>query len=224
MQTLNSTLDQLPFKVPPPEVRARMDREAREAEREERKRNWVAKLRAANVPPEFKDADLTKCDPAVAEWVHRVLDGSTRNLILQGNPGTSKTYSACASLLALLEQSSGRFTRETQLMHRIRDAISGKDSESAVIEYFSSPRVLVLDDFGKVQHRDWSLPILWEILDNRYTWRRPTIFTMQLDSKVLAARLSTENDPGYTAAAIIDRMKDSDVVTTSGSSRRGQRA
>lgn len=224
MITLGNALEMCPFSIPSPEVRAESARRAEEAEKEERRRNQVAKLRTAHVPPEFKCADLATCDPSIAEWVKRVREGSTRNLILQGKPGVGKTYTAVAALISLLPDVTGRFVRETDIVRRLRDVMNGRDSESAVIETYSSPKVLVLDDFGKVQHRDWSLPAMWEIIDNRYSWHRPTIFTMQGDSALLTARLSTETDQGYTAGSIVDRMRDSDVVTLQGSSRRGHRA
>lgn len=223
MQTLKDSLETCPFRIPSPEARAEMARQAAEAEEEERKRIHVAKLRTANIPPEFKDADLGQCVPDVAAWVDRVKAGSRRNLILQGDPGTTKSYSASAALIALLEDRTGRFARETEIVTRIRDAIDAKETIGSIIENYSSPAILVLDDFGKAKHSDTSLAILWEILDNRDVWHRPTIFTMQGDSRILAERLSTERDQGYTAAAIVDRMKNSDVVKLTGKSRRGRR-
>lgn len=223
MQKLAQSLMDFRSKIPAPEARAESEQLALQAEKEERKRKWVAKLRSANIPPEFKDASIAKCDPLVAEWVQRVMDGSRRNLILQGKPGTLKTYSACAALIALLPTVSGRFTRETDIMRRIRDSLDGRDSVSSIIETYSSPRILVLDDLGKVQHKDWSLPVLWEILDNRDSWNRPTIITKQCDSKVLFQRWSTETDQGFTADSLLDRLRNSDVVTTAGKSRRGDR-
>lgn len=223
MQTLSSLLDASPFKLPPLEVIEACGRRAELAEAEERKRAWVSKLRAANIPPEFQSAQLQNCQPGVVEWVERVNGGSVRNLILQGKPGTTKTYQATAALLSLLSGMTGKFTRESDIVRRIRDSMASNDSISSIVRDYSAPHVLVLDDFGKIQHKDWSLPTLWEILDNRYTQRKPTIFTMQGNSQILAQRLATETDPGYTAAAIIDRMKDSDVVIMTGSSKRGNR-
>lgn len=223
MPTLSNLLEESRFKPPSPDVIAECDRRAREAEREERRRAWVAKLQAAEIPPEFQRASLENCQPQISEWVERFKRGSVRNLILQGTPGTGKTYSASAALLSLLSGVSGKFTRESDIVRLTRDSMGGRERISTIVDRYSAPRVLILDDFGKIQHKDWSLPIVWEILDNRYAWRKPTIFTMQCNSQVLSMRLSTETDPGYTAAAIIDRMKDSDVVITAGESRRGNR-
>lgn len=223
MQTLKDSLETCPFKIPPPEVRDEMARRAAEAEEEERRRAYASRLRIANIPPDFIDAQLDQCVPEVAAWVDRIKAGSERNLILQGDPGTTKSYSASAALIALLEDRSGRFVRETQIVHRIRDAIEARETIGSIVERYSSPAILVLDDFGKAKHSDTSLAIIWEILDNRDTWHRPTIYTMQGDSRVLSERLSTEKDQGYTAAAIVDRMKNSDVIKLTGKSRRGRR-
>lgn len=221
---MSESLRSARFEPPSAELRAECDRRARESEAEERERMSAQRLHAAGIPQEFEGADLSQCDQRVAEWVGRIRAGSSRNLILQGAPGVGKSHAAAAALLALLGDRSGRFAREVSIVSDIRDMMGGRDSESSIVSRYSGPAVLVIDDLGKVQHRDWSLPILWEIVDNRHVRRKPTIFTMQGDSRVLTARLSTETDQGYTAAAILDRMRDSDVVALDGGSRRGGRA
>lgn len=223
MPTLQSALRES-FKIPPPEIRAELDARARAWEREERQRVRVAKLRTANVPPEYQDASLDQCLPAIRDWCRAIEAGSRRNLILRGEVGTGKTFAGCAILNHFVDTCTCKLIREAEIITRLRAALSGKDSESEIIAAYSSPRILVLDDFGKFQARDWSLPALWEIIDNRYTWGRPTVFTTQLDSGQLALRLRTDNDPGYTADSIIDRMRDSQVVVYKGKSRRGHRA
>lgn len=224
MQAFKDLLGSSTFKMPPPEVVKEASRRAKIADEEERRRQLTQRFEGAHIPPEFVDADINVCDDRVAAWVDRIRDGSTRNLILQGKPGVGKSYSAAAALRALLLDRKGKFAREVDLVSDIRGIMSGRDHESEVVGRYSYPPILVFDDFGKMQARDWYLPILWEIIDNRYTYRKPIIFTMQGDSSMLAARLSTETDQGYTAAAILDRMKDSDVVFLEGSSRRGHRA
>lgn len=222
--TLSRLSEKLRSKIPPPEVLAEIEREEIEAEREERKRNQVAKLEAANIPPEFRNADLSECDERVRSWVARIEDGSARNLILQGDPGVGKSHSAASALIQLMTHHRGMFARDTEIMRQVRDTFSGVGTESEIVNRYSRPQFLVIDDFGKVKARDWYLPIIWEIIDNRYSCSRPTIFTMQGDSRELMERLSTPEDRGFTAAAIIDRMKDSDVVRLEGKSRRGRRA
>lgn len=223
MTTLQAQLENSRFKIPPPEVIAEIGKRAKQAEEEEQKRKWRRKLLNAFIPPEFENAELSQCLPEVAAWVERIKGGSTRNLILQGSPGVGKSYSASAALLELLKDFRGLFAREVEIVGAIRDTFNGIGSESSIVQTYSSPQILVLDDFGKMQARDWYLPVIWEIIDNRYTYRKPTIFTLQDGSDVLRLRLSTPTDKGYTAASILDRMKDSDVVKIPGKSRRGNR-
>lgn len=221
--TLSALLGKSAFSPPPPEVVAETSRRAEESEREERKRSQVAKLEAASIPPEFRGASLAECDERIRGWVDRIKGGSTRNLILQGEPGVGKSHGAAAALMGLLDEGRGLFARETAIMGGIRDTFNGIGTEAEVIARYSKPRFLVIDDFGKVKARDWYLPVIWEVIDERHTHGRPTIFTMQFDSSALARRLSTPEDEGITAAAIIDRMKDSDAVRLEGPSRRGHR-
>lgn len=195
-----------------------MDAAFRESEARERERAVRDRLSKSRIPAIYADADLSSCDPAVAEWVSRRRAGSRRGLVIVGRVGRGKTYAACAALRELAMGERVLFANFEDVLEEIRQSF-GKAEGDVVARYSAAP-VLCLDDFGKSRPTEWSLPLMWRLVDRRSANGRPTVYTTQYDGASLADRLRVPGDDS-TAAAILSRMRDSDVVRLDGPDRRG---
>ncbi len=208
------------FEVPKmsPEHKAELEA-AEAAEREQARRRRYAQI---GVPERFKSADINKCRPDARQYVRELLGGSRRGLVIRGNVGVGKTYTAAAILNAVFEKRFCRFTTFGSVMRGIRTAYDGRGSEDEVISRFTGADVLLVDDFGKERPSAWALEIIFDCLNARYAAKRPTIYTTQHNGSELAGRLSAEGDVAI-AEAILSRLGDRSAfasIVLEGSDRR----
>jgi len=135
-------------------------------------------LGEAGVPPKYQKARL-KDHPEKLN-----LDGSY--YFFSPNPGTGKTHLAWAFMNEkLLQQGTFipayKFTTFGKLQLRLRSAIKTEiETEEEILRELSNARLLILDDVGGMrpnESSDYSLSILFEILNARYSWERQTIIT-----------------------------------------------
>jgi DNA replication protein DnaC len=100
-------------------------------------------------------------------------------------PGTGKTHLAWAFYInerLKNEKSKPLFSTFGALQLRLRGAMGegGVQSEQEIIKEFSSRKMVILDDLGGLRPgnaSDYSLSMIFEILNNRYSWQRQTIVT-----------------------------------------------
>lgn len=99
-------------------------------------------------------------------------------------PGTGKTHLAWAYYI------NERFKNEKQrplfstfgaLQLRLRASMNVEgETENQIIKEFSTRNLVILDDLGGLRAgnaSDYSLSMVFEILNNRYSWERQTIIT-----------------------------------------------
>lgn len=116
------------------------------------------------------------------------------SLLITGALGVGKTVYGAGVLLesmrlAYIEQLSlgeYHFVKEPELLQNIRDSFNRKQSFSMDFLYRD---VVMLDDLGVEKITDWVLDVLYRIIDYRYEYRLPTVFTTNLDGEQLADRL-----------------------------------
>ena len=221
MQSLKTLLAD--FK--PPRLGAEQERRAMEWERRERNRLRAERLGRSCIPPLFRAADISLCDPKVGGYSASLPRGGVgspgfeRGLVLQGKVGRGKTYSACAVLLDHIEDYPVRFATMQGILRDIQGAFNGVEKMNDVMGRYRNVRLLVIDDFGKEQPTKWSLPVMFEIIDGRYSQCKPTIFTTQYRGIELAQRLTVDGDRAC-AEAIISRMATCETVIMNGENRR----
>lgn len=186
-------------------------------EKEESDRLARAHIQNAQIPPLYLAANIKNCEREIQDY-SRSLSRKPHGLVLRGRVGRGKTYSACAVLLDHADKTI-KFATMQRILREIQDTYSTSTRASSVIESYQAPRFLVIDDFGKEQPTKWSLPIMFEIIDRRYTDCKPTIITTQYSGKELLDRLTVDGDSS-TAEAIISRMSTYVAVIMDGQNRR----
>ena len=218
----------------PPRLTPEQQASALEWERRERRRVRAERFVRACVPPMFRAADIRRCDARVQRYSASLSPEADcecacgassldlgRGLVLQGKVGRGKTYSACAVLLDHLEDYPVRFATMQGILRDIQGAFNGAERMADVLGRYRNVRLLVIDDFGKEQPTKWSLPVMFEIIDGRYSQCKPTIFTTQYRGIELAQRLTVDGDKAC-AEAIISRMATCETVIMGGDNRRAQ--
>lgn len=174
----------------------------------ERSQKWTTE----HLPPLWTEA--TASHPLLTQWVNDVIAESLAtmkfgypvirtgpSLLLIGGTGTGKTHQSYGALRAL--STSGvlcfwRLTTAADLFTALRPR-PGIDHEEVFHSYANTP-VLVLDDLGATKESEWTEETLHRLVDNRYAWKRPTLFTSNIRPSQFTDRL------GERIASRIDGM------------------
>jgi DNA replication protein DnaC len=203
----------------PPVIPEERQREFAAAEKREVERVRLARLDRAHIPQKYRSADIKLCDEKVQSYLENYMSGNDGGLVLRGDIGRGKTYSACAILMALYQDFPVRFATMLDILSDIRSTFRGLETEAAVFGRYTNVRLLVIDDIGKENHTDWALGMMFQIIDDRYRRGKPTIYTTQYRSIELAKRLASNGDEG-SAAAIVSRMGQNQAILLTGEDRR----
>lgn len=91
---------------------------------------------------------------------------------------------------------------------------SDKLSESAVLSVYKAVDLLIIDDLGKEQCTEWSMSILYTIINDRYESMKPTIITTNYNEDMLISRLTLKNGDSSNIEAIISRLRENTEVIT----------
>jgi DNA replication protein DnaC len=126
-------------------------------------------------------------------------------LVVLGPPGTGKTY-FCAALLGFLPKGtySVRAYSERALLRRLRNGIKDQSAGDYLqhLEHLVDDDFIIIDDVGSSGHTDWREEVLMELIDYRYSNRKPTVITSNLSpvelrsvygSRIASRLLAREN-------------------------------
>lgn len=134
-----------------------------------------------------------------------------KGLYLEGTCGTGKTHLAVAIALKLISKGVPVICKTSiDILGDIKRCYerNSEVTEEEVLEAYKSVDLLIIDDLGKEQTTEWSVPVLYSILNERYEALLPTIITTNYNTSALAEKLSAKGDT-ETAAAIISRFVES---------------
>ena len=99
--------------------------------------------------------------------------------------GTGKTIAAAIVANELVKRNVDvRFTTSGAILEEIKKTYNG-DTKEDVLDELKKVDVLVIDDFGTEKVTKWRNETFYNIIDYRYTSKRPTIFTSNCSIKEL---------------------------------------
>jgi DNA replication protein DnaC len=106
--------------------------------------------------------------------------GST--LILSGKPGTGKSHLACAAIQAIAPKRFGMYVTTMGLIRMVRETWrkGSERTEADVLDDLARVDLLVIDEVGVQYGTEGEKVILFEILDQRYSYRKPSILLTNL--------------------------------------------
>lgn len=212
------------------EAQAEDCRKAAEDLAEKQRRAWEAKIGRAGIPERFRDRDLSAY-VATSEGQRRALQFAQayaegfdqvaktgRSALFIGKPGTGKTHLAVGIALHVMRE-HGRNALFVTVMRAIRSIKDtwrkGSDlSEADAIEDLVFPDLLILDEVGIQFGSDAEKLLLFDVLNERYERRRPTLMLSNLTAPDVSA---------YLGERVMDRLREDGgrVVVFDWQSHRG---
>lgn len=156
-----------------------------------------------NYQPVNEDAArcLKLCKAYAAKWPDRLKQGG--GLVMCGKPGTGKNHLALAIAKHVIyeHQDSAMFTTALRVARKFKSTW-GKNSDTTeyeVIEAYTDPDLLIIDEVGVQFGSEAEKLILFEIINTRYEQMKPTILISNLPKDELA---------DFIGERVIDRMSD----------------
>lgn len=184
-----------------------------------RELTWTERRIRDLFPPEYATADIRTMVPLCAEqtavietcraWAEAFPNPPSVGVLFSGGVGTGKTHIAYGILRAALEKGvNPQAVTLTGLFRRIREGYSKNEPESVVLEPLLKTRLLLLDDFGAEIAKDWNMGILFELVNERYVQRLPTLFTTNKTAEELRSRIMGKEQTADVDAVTFQRIYD----------------
>lgn len=177
--------------------------------------HWQRQLGKAEIPIRFKDRTLASYKATTSQqqkalsFAQQYADGfdavrkSGRGALFVGKPGTGKTHLAVGIALEVMGRWNGTalFTTAMRALRRVKDTWTreSEESETQAIGALVFPDLLILDEVGVQFGSDTEKLILFEVLNERYEQRKPSI---------LMSNLTTNEVRDYLGERIFDRMRE----------------
>lgn len=163
------------------ERRAKELKEAKEAQAEkQRKANDLRikgiqdeELRQRRFERSDKCPELEKCKRYSDSWP-RMLENNI-GLLIYGDTGNGKTHAAACIANALIDECV------PVMMTSFPRILSGGFDKSSTIAEMNRYPLVVIDDLGAERQSDYSLEIMYLIIDERYKAKKPLIITTNLE-------------------------------------------
>jgi len=105
-----------------------------------------------------------------------------RSAIFCGKPGTGKTHLAVGIGLEIINKYSVGFTTVQRVMRRVKDSWrkDAEESETEVIKLYTTVDLLIIDEIGVQFGSEFEKNAMFDILNERYEDRKPTILLSNL--------------------------------------------
>ena len=180
-----------------------MERKQAEREKIERykrqspQRYWNEKLDTYKAETEAQ----IKAKTATQDFINAVDCGIFCSLIFIGKVGTGKTHLA----LSIIRECGGLYRLSSNIVEELRRAKSftAKESEAEILENYGNARLLVIDEIGRGVAGAEEQYMLYQIINERYNRRKPTI---------LISNQTKKDFLNYIGIAAADRLTESAQV------------
>lgn len=166
------------------EARARRDRILAE-HRARRRREGNRERAAAQIPPRY--AAATPDHPAVAAWVRSALDGDRAGLVLNGPTGCGKTWQAYGAWRVVAERTGCAAVAVP--VPAFLDSLRPGRTPIAELDAVERAELLLLDDLAAERASEWTVELVYRLIDARWNACLPTIVTVNAPNGELRARL-----------------------------------
>lgn len=206
---------------------------AEEQAREQAAASWRRRIGHAGIPDRFTDRSL-KSYVAETDGQRRALAfaesyadsfdaalESGRSAVFIGKPGTGKTHLAVGIGLRIMHRDGRQvlFTTVMRAIRRIRNTWNrnSEESETDAIDALTAPHLLILDEVGIQCGTDNEKLLIFDVLNERYERRRPTL---------LLSNLPLDEVKQYLGERVYDRLREDggEVVAFDWDSHRGRTA
>ena len=205
------------------------EREARK--RDEARQSWQRKVGGAGIPERFQDRSLqsfvaeTEAQTRALSFANSYADNfddaltTGRSALFIGKPGTGKTHLAVGIGLRIMHRDNRTvlFSTVMRAIRRVKDTWSREspETETQAIAALVFPDLLILDEVGVQFGSDTEKLILFDVLNERYEKRRPTL---------LISNLELDGVRAYLGERIFDRLREDcgEVIPFDWASHRGK--
>ncbi|MBW5445845.1 cell division protein ZapE [Cohnella sp. CFH 77786] len=130
----------------------------------------------------FPDAQKRRHKQLCA-YIHRFAQefapgASDKGVYIYGPPGTAKTHLVLSMVNRLEERRVPvLFIRTDAIFRNMRGMLSKKESLDTLIEAYCTTPVLVIDEFGQEAGTEFTVDVMFEIVNARFTGNLPTFAT-----------------------------------------------
>ena len=188
-------IGELALMVYPCECYDRLDREKQEKEM------WERRLRSSRIPPLYWQATLdingrSPYEKEIVPWLRILMDnGLKRGFGLIGDVGVGKTHYVCAVLLDLLRRGKKcLFLNVSEYYDSLKSSFSKKESTGSETydDFIIAAKEIdfvAFDDIGAEYNTQWTVDELGKIINHRYNYCLPTIWTSNLRVNELTCRI-----------------------------------
>ena len=198
---------------------AERDAEIAEMERKQAEREKIERYKR-QAPARFWDESIdtyraeteaqAKALSATRDFINAVDCGAFCSLIFLGTVGTGKTHLA----LAIIRECGGMYRLSPNIVEELRRAKSfnAKETEADILDTYGRASLLVIDEIGRGVAAAEEQYMLYQIINERYNRRKPTILISNQTKKDFLT---------YVGIAAADRLTESaQVVEFTGQSYR----
>ncbi|MCD9025771.1 AFG1/ZapE family ATPase [Cohnella silvisoli] len=124
-----------------------------------------------------------------------------------GPPGTAKTHLMQAMVNGLEDRRVPvLFIRTDAIFRNMRAMLSKKESLDSLIEAYCTTPILVIDEFGQEAGTDFTIDVMFEIVNARFTGKLPTFCTSNYAPDMVYAKAAKKYDLGDKVDAIRSRL------------------
>lgn len=184
-------------------------------ERDDRRQAWQRRIGEAGIPERFQNRSLqsfvaeTQAQARALEFATAYADSfddalaTGRSIIFVGKPGTGKTHLAVGIGLRVMHRDNRTvlFSTVMRAIRRVKDTWSrdSRETETQAIAALVFPDLLILDEVGVQFGSDTERLILFDVLNERYEKRRPTL---------LLSNLNIDEVKAYLGERVFDRLRE----------------
>ena len=162
-------------------------------EQEERERFRMCGLKQIHKTMTFDTFIINDSNKQVFEFMQKYSDKPNSGIFLTGKCGSGKTHLAAAVAIKLFNlKKNVKFVTVPRFLLDIRDTFKkdSKISELDLVDYHTNSKFLILDDFGAEKVSEWTLEVIFVILDTLINDMKPFIITSNLTIKEISEKFN----------------------------------